>query len=69
MRYQIFRFSENLSSTAQGLIQALVSKVEYNIPEEYKDKLKNQGLYHQLAISGFNLAGLPKFFINFGITL
>lgn len=69
LRYQVFRFSEKLSSNARGLIQALVLGVEYNIPEEYKDKLKNQGLYHQLAISGFNLAVLfgllYKFWYNF----
>jgi competence protein ComEC len=56
IRYKLFDFSEKLSGTAKGLIQALVLGVEYNFPEEYKEKLKNQGLYHQLAISGFNLA-------------
>ena len=56
IRYKLFNFSEKLSGTAKGLIQALVLGVEYNFPEEYKEKLKNQGLYHQLAISGFNLA-------------
>lgn len=56
IRYKLFNFSEKLSGTAKGLLQALVLGVEYNFPEEYKEKLKNQGLYHQLAISGFNLA-------------
>lgn len=56
IRFKLFNFSEKLSGTAKGLIQALVLGVEYNFPEEYKEKLKNQGLYHQLAISGFNLA-------------
>lgn len=56
IRYKLFEFSEKLSGTAKGLIQALVLGVEHNFPEEYKEKLKNQGLYHQLAISGFNLA-------------
>ncbi len=56
IRYKLFDFSEKLSGTAKGLIQALVLGIEYNFPEEYKEKLKNQGLYHQLAISGFNLA-------------
>ncbi len=64
-RYKIFKFSEKLSTTSQGLIQALVLGVEYNIPDEYKDKLKNQGLYHQLAISGFNLAVLFGLFYKF----
>ena len=56
IRYRLFNFSEKLSGTARGLIEALVLGVEYNFPEEYKERLKNQGLYHQLAISGFNLA-------------
>ncbi len=56
IRFRLLNFSEKLSGTARGLIQALVLGVEYNFPEEYKEKLKNQGLYHQLAISGFNLA-------------
>lgn len=64
IRYRLFEFSEKLSGTAKGLIQALVLGVEYNFPEEYKEKLKNQGLYHQLAISGFNLAILFGIFYN-----
>jgi len=65
IRYRLFNFSEKLSGTAKGLIQALVLGVEYNFPEEYKEKLKNQGLYHQLAISGFNLAILFGLFYKF----
>ena len=56
LRYKLLKFSEKLSGEARGLFQALVLGVEYNLPSEYLEKLKAQGLYHQLAISGFNLA-------------
>jgi len=69
IRYRLFEFSEKLSGTARGLIQALVLGVEYNFPEEYKEKLKNQGLYHHLAISGFNLAILFGIFYQLSYNL
>ena len=55
IRYELFRFSEELSGLAMGLFQALVLGVETQLPPEYLELLKKQGLYHQLAISGFNL--------------
>jgi len=55
IRYELFRFSEELSGLAKGLFQALVLGVETQLPPEYLEALKKQGLYHQLAISGFNL--------------
>jgi competence protein ComEC len=55
IRYELFRFSEELSGLGKGLFQALVLGVETQLPSEYLDALKKQGLYHQLAISGFNL--------------
>lgn len=55
IRYELFRFSEELSGLAKGLFQALVLGVETQLPSEYLEALKKQGLYHQLAISGFNL--------------
>ncbi|QER42354.1 hypothetical protein F1847_06200 [Thermodesulfobacterium sp. TA1] len=55
-RFKLFEFSERLNPTAKGLFQALVLGVETNLPEEFKERLKDQGLYHLLAISGFNLA-------------
>jgi len=55
IRYELFRFSEELSGLAKGLFQALVLGVETQLPQEYLEVLKKQGLYHQLAISGFNL--------------
>jgi len=64
LRYKLLNFSEKLSKTSKGLFQALVLGVEYNLPEEYLEKLKNQGLYHQLAISGFNLAILFGLFYS-----
>ncbi|MGB9760942.1 MAG: ComEC/Rec2 family competence protein [Caldimicrobium thiodismutans] len=58
LRFRLFQFSEKLSPLAKGLFQALVLGVEAQLPQEYLETLKNQGLYHQLAISGFNLAVL-----------
>ena len=55
IRYELFRFSEELSGLAKGLFQALVLGVDTQLPPEYLEALKKQGLYHQLAISGFNL--------------
>jgi len=55
IRYELFRFSDKLSGLAKGLFQALVLNVENQLPSEYLETLKKQGLYHQLAISGFNL--------------
>lgn len=65
LRYKLFLFSENLSPMARGLFLALVLGVETQLPREYLETLKNQGLYHQLAISGFNLAVLYGFFYRF----
>lgn len=56
IRQELFDFSTSLSPIAQGLFQALVLGIENQLPAEYLDNLKDQGLYHQLAISGFNLA-------------
>ncbi len=58
LRYRLFQFSEKLSPLAKGLFLALVLGVENQLPSEYLETLKTQGLYHQLAISGFNLAVL-----------
>lgn len=58
IRYRLFAFSENLSPVARGLFLALVLGVENQLPMEYLETLREQGLYHQLAISGFNLAVL-----------
>ncbi|MFN3920985.1 MAG: ComEC/Rec2 family competence protein [Caldimicrobium sp.] len=55
LRLQLMDFAENLSPLARGLFIALVLGIETQLPEEYLEKLKTQGLYHQLAISGFNL--------------
>ncbi|MFN4197341.1 MAG: ComEC/Rec2 family competence protein, partial [Caldimicrobium sp.] len=55
IRYRLFTFSEYLSPLARGLFLALVLGVENQLPKEYLEKLKTQGLYHHLAISGFNL--------------
>ncbi len=55
IRYELFKFSEELPGLAMGLFQALVLGVETQLPPEYLEALKKQGLYHQLAISGFNL--------------
>jgi len=56
IRFKLFKFSERLPGVSKGLFQALVLGVETQLPKEYLEKLKKQGLYHQLAISGFNLA-------------
>jgi len=56
LRWRLFNFSQGLSPLAKGLFQALVLGVENQLPFEYLETLKSQGLYHQLAISGFNLA-------------
>ena len=56
IRFKLFKFSERLPDVSKGLFQALVLGVETQLPREYLEKLKKQGLYHQLAISGFNLA-------------
>lgn len=61
IRYRLFLFSEKMSPLARGLFQALVLGVENQLPREYLETLKEQGLYHQLAISGFNLAILYFF--------
>lgn len=58
IRFRLFQFSEGLSPIARGLFLALVLGVENQLPSEYLESLRNQGLYHQLAISGFNLAVL-----------
>lgn len=58
LRLKFLKFSEKLEPLARGLFQALVLGVEVNLPQEYKEKLKTQGIYHNLAISGFNLAVL-----------
>lgn len=58
IRFKLFQFSEGLSPLARGLFLALVLGVENQLPSEYLESLRNQGLYHQLAISGFNLAVL-----------
>lgn len=55
LRYKLFVFSEKLEPLERGLFQTLVLGVDHNLPQDFKEKLKNQGLYHQLAISGFNL--------------
>lgn len=55
LRFKLFSFSEALDPLEKGLFQTLVLGVEYNLPQELRERLKNQGLYHQLAISGFNL--------------
>lgn len=70
IRYRLFVFSEKLSPVARGLFQALVLGVENQLPAEYLETLKEQGLYHQLAISGFNLAVLYYLFyyaVNFSL--
>ena len=70
MRFKLFQFSESLSPLAKGLFLALVLGVENQLPREYLETLKNQGLYHQLAISGFNLAilyGLLYKFFRFSL--
>ncbi len=56
LRFSLLEFSEKLNPVAKGLFQALVLGIEINLPQEYIEKLKSQGLYHNLAISGFNLA-------------
>ncbi|MCS7278437.1 MAG: ComEC/Rec2 family competence protein [Thermodesulfobacteriaceae bacterium] len=61
-RFRLLKFSEKLEPLARGLFQALVLGVEVNLPQEYIEKLKTQGLYHHLAISGFNLAVLYLIF-------
>ncbi|MFN4132347.1 MAG: ComEC/Rec2 family competence protein, partial [Caldimicrobium sp.] len=55
LRFQLMDFAKNLSPLARGLFLALVLGIENQLPEEYLEKLKTQGLYHHLAISGFNL--------------
>ncbi|BAU22702.1 hypothetical protein THC_0304 [Caldimicrobium thiodismutans] len=65
LRYKLFQFSENLSPLSRGLFLALVLGVDTQLPKEYLETLKNQGLYHQLAISGFNLAVLYGFLYKF----
>ncbi|MCS7199215.1 MAG: ComEC/Rec2 family competence protein [Caldimicrobium sp.] len=72
LRFRLFQFSKELSPLAEGLFQALVLGVETQLPKEYLETLRSQGLYHQLAISGFNLAVLygllykvTKFFLKF----
>jgi len=62
LRYRLFVFSEALPPVSRGLFQALVLGVQRNMPRIYLEKLRNFGLYHQLAISGFNLAVLFGFF-------
>jgi len=62
LRFRLFKFSETLSPFARGLFQALVLGVENQLPKAYLEELKSQGLYHQLAISGFNLAILYGLF-------
>ncbi|MCS7149837.1 MAG: ComEC/Rec2 family competence protein [Caldimicrobium sp.] len=57
-RYRLFQFSQELSPLARGLFQALVLGAETQLPKEYLETLREQGLYHQLAISGYNLAVL-----------
>ncbi|RLG12797.1 hypothetical protein DRN73_01480 [Candidatus Pacearchaeota archaeon] len=62
LRFKLILFSEKLPPLAKGLFQALVLGQESNLPSEYLEKLKNQGLYHLLAISGFNIAILYGLF-------
>ncbi|WP_022854595.1 ComEC/Rec2 family competence protein [Thermodesulfobacterium thermophilum] len=69
LRFQLFQFSEGLDQGAKGLFQALVLGVETNLPEEVKERLKDQGLYHLLAISGFNLAVMFWLFYRFSFWL
>ncbi len=64
IRYKLLEFSEKLPPLSKGLFQALVLGVRYNLPETYIERLKNQGLYHLLAISGFNLAILFGIFYS-----
>ncbi len=56
LRFKLFMFSEEMPPVAKGLFQALVLGVKRNIPFKYLRKLKLQGVYHLLAISGFHLA-------------
>ncbi len=65
LRYKLFRFSEGLSFLSRGLFLALVLGVDSQLPKDYIETLKSQGLYHQLAISGFNLAVLYGLFYKF----
>jgi len=55
LRARLFVFSEKLSPVARGVFQALVLGVPRSIPKAYLEKLRAQGLYHLLAISGLNL--------------
>jgi competence protein ComEC len=65
LRYKLFQFSEGLSPLSRGLFLALVLGVDTQLPRDYIETLKSQGLYHQLAISGFNLAVLYGLFYKF----
>ena len=56
LRYRLFTFSEEMPPLARGLFRALVLGVKNSLPPEYLKKLKAQGVYHLLAISGFHLA-------------
>ncbi len=65
LRYQLFNFAESLRGVSQGLFLALVLGVETQLPPEYLEALKKQGIYHQLAISGYNLALIYGFLYFF----
>ncbi len=65
LRFKLFKFSEGLPPLSKALFQALVLGVDRGFPSEYLEKLKAQGLYHMLAISGFNLAILYGVFYFF----
>ncbi|OAQ20693.1 DNA internalization-related competence protein ComEC/Rec2 [Thermosulfurimonas dismutans] len=54
-RAHLFDFARRLSPLAQGLFSALVLGEKGPLPEEFKETLKAQGLYHFLAVSGFHL--------------
>lgn len=66
LRFHLIKFAENLSPLARGLFLALVLGIETQLPREYLERLKTQGLYHQLAISGFNLGVLFGLFYKLG---
>ena len=55
LRARLFEFAFHLSPSARGLFTALVLGEKGPLPEEFKEKLRTQGLYHFLAVSGFHL--------------
>ncbi len=65
LRFQLFEFSEKLPPLSKALFQTLVLGVHRGLPPQYLERLKTQGLYHLLAISGFHLGVLFGIFYFF----